>query len=97
MSIFAKYGQIIYFCLSKEYKMNISFTDKQEKYIATQVKSGDFQNASEVVRDALRLHEVYRHKIIEELRLEISKGWDEVESTRSARDILKDKLNSLKE
>ena len=33
--------------------MNISFTDKQEKYIANQVKSGDFQNASEVVRDAL--------------------------------------------
>ena len=35
--------------------MNISFTDKQEKYIANQVKSGDFQNASEVVRDALTL------------------------------------------
>lgn len=76
--------------------MNISFTDKQEKYIATQVKSGDFQNASEVVRDALRLHEVYRHKIIEELRAEINKGWDEVTVTRNVRDILKDKLESLK-
>ena len=34
--------------------MNISFTEKQEKYISSQLQSGDFQNASEVVRDALR-------------------------------------------
>ncbi len=84
------------FAYQKNRIMNISFTDKQEKYIATQVKSGDFQNASEVVRDALRLHEVYRHKIIEELRAEINKGWDEVTVTRNVRDILKDKLESLK-
>lgn len=76
--------------------MNISLTDKQEKYIATQIKSGDFQNASELVRDALRLHEVYRHKIIEDLRLEISKGWDGETSSRSGRDILRDKIKSLK-
>ena len=76
--------------------MNISFTDKQEKYIATQLKSGDFQNASEVVRDALRLHEVYRHKIIEELRVEISKGWDGEASSRSVRDIVKDKIEARK-
>jgi antitoxin ParD1/3/4 len=36
--------------------MNISFTEKQENYISSQVKQGDYQNASEVVRDALRLH-----------------------------------------
>ena len=35
--------------------MNISFTEKQEKYIAGQLQNCDFQNASEVVRDALRL------------------------------------------
>lgn len=40
--------------------MNISFTKKQQDYICEQVTSGDFQNASEVVRDALRLHEIYR-------------------------------------
>ena len=39
--------------------MNVSFTKKQEEYISNQIESGDFQNASEVVRDALRLHEVY--------------------------------------
>lgn len=74
--------------------MNISLTDKQEKYIANQIKSGDFQNASELVRDALRLHEIYRHKIIEDLRAEIEKGWDGETSNRSARDILKAKMES---
>lgn len=67
--------------------MNISLTEKQEQYIASQIKTGDFQNASELVRDALRLHEVYRHRVIEELRAEIAKGWDGEISKRSARDI----------
>ena len=48
--------------------MNVSFTKKQEEYISNQIESGDFQNASEVVRDALRLHEVYRHRVIQDLK-----------------------------
>ena len=71
--------------------MNISFTDKQEEYISSQVKQGDFQNASEVVRDALRLHEVYRHRVIEELRAEIAKGWEGRASQRNVKDIIKAK------
>ena len=71
--------------------MNISFTTKQQDYISSQVKQGDYQNASEVVRDALRLHEVYRHRIIEELRAEIAKGWDSPVSPRNVQDILKAK------
>lgn len=71
--------------------MNISFTEKQEKYIAGQVAQGDFQNASEVVRDALRLHEYYRHRVIEELRAEIAKGWDGKTSKRKVGDIVKAK------
>jgi antitoxin ParD1/3/4 len=73
--------------------MNISFTEKQEKYIAEQIKSGDYQNASEVVRDALRLHEFYRHKVIEELRAEIARGWDAPVSSKSVQDIIKEKLS----
>ena len=69
--------------------MNVSFTDKQEQYIAAQLASGDYQNASEVVRDALRLHELYRHKVLEELRAEIAKGWDSPVSKRSVNDIVK--------
>jgi len=73
--------------------MNVSFTSKQEKYIAAQLKSGDYQNASEVVRDALRLHEVYRTKVIEDLRAEIAKGWDGPASERNVLDILADNLS----
>ena len=68
--------------------MNISFTEKQERYIQEQMASGDFQNASEVVRDALRLHELYRVRIIEELRTEIEKAWDGPASPRTVQDII---------
>ncbi len=70
--------------------MNVSLTEKQEKYIAAQVKSGDFQNASEVVRDALRLHEFYRNKQLEDLRAEINKAWDSPPSGRTVQNIMKD-------
>ncbi len=74
--------------------MNISFTRKQEEYIAAQLKGGDYQNASEVVRDALRLHEIYRHRVIEELRAEIAKGWEGPASQRKVRDIIEAKTSS---
>ncbi len=74
--------------------MNIHFTEKQQDYISAQIESGDFQNASEVVRDALRLHEFYRHKVLEELRAEIAKGWDAEASGRSVDDILAGKRTS---
>ncbi len=68
--------------------MNISFTERQQKYIANQLASGDYQNASEVVRDALRLHEYYRNRMLEELRKEISLGWDSPESNETIQDII---------
>ena len=98
MSKFAKYRYLRY---AKGYKkgeerMNVSFTEKQERYIATQLESGDYQNASEVVRDALRLHEVYRHRVIEELRAEIAKGWEGKTSPRKVQDIIRSKLRARK-
>ena len=71
--------------------MNVSLTDKQREYIKGQVVEGNYQNASEVVRDALRLHQVYRQQVIEALRLEIDKGWDGPGSKRSVEDIIKAK------
>lgn len=76
--------------------MNISFTEKQEKYIAEQLASGDYQNASEVVRDALRLHAIYRERVIRELQEEIAKGWDGATSKRTVTEIVKSKVKSLK-
>ncbi len=76
--------------------MNVSFTEKQKKYIATQLSSGDYQNASEVVREALRLHELYRNRLLEELRAEITRGWDGPVSKRSLNDIVKAKTKAYK-
>ena len=75
--------------------MNVSFTKKQEEYISNQIESGDFQNASEVVRDALRLHEFYRHRVIQDLKAEIEKGWNDSSSSRSIKDIIQSKKNKI--
>ncbi len=76
--------------------MNVSFTKKQEEYISNQIESGDFQNASEVVRDALRLHEFYRHRVIQDLKTEIEKGWNDVSSSRSVKDIIQAKKDKIR-
>jgi len=74
--------------------MNISFAEKQQQYISEQVLSGDFLNASEVVRDALRLNEIYRNRLLEDLRLEIMKGWDGPASKLKVSDIIEAKTRS---
>ena len=68
--------------------MNVSLTEKQRDYIADQIKEGNYQNASELVRDALRLHQVYRQKVLETLRTEIDKGWEGPSSQRNVQDII---------
>lgn len=74
--------------------MNVSFTKKQKEYISKQVASGEFQNNSEVIRDALRLHVLYREKVIRDLRREIELGWDGPESTMSMEEIIESKKKS---
>lgn len=76
--------------------MNVSLTKKQEEYIAQEIASGDFQNASELVRDALRLHQVYRQKVIEDLRLEIQKGLHGNWQKSTAGKIARKKLDAIK-
>ncbi len=68
--------------------MNISFTKTQEEYISKQIKSGEYQNNSEVIRDALRLHQIYREKVIADLRAEIEKGWNGPDSDISVEDMI---------
>lgn len=74
--------------------MNVSLTDKQKKYIAAQVASGDYQNASELVRDALRIHQHYREKMLENLRREIQKGIDSGISDKSVEQIFADIIHN---
>ncbi|MEM6841889.1 MAG: type II toxin-antitoxin system ParD family antitoxin [Bacteroidota bacterium] len=76
--------------------MNISLTKQQEGYIAEQIESGDYQNAAEVVREALRYHQLYRAKIANELKAAIDEGWEGLASNRSVRDIIAAKKNAKK-
>ncbi len=71
--------------------MNISFTKKQEEYIAKQAASVEYQNNSEVIRDALRLHEIYREKVITDLGAEIEKGWNSPDSNATIDNIIASK------
>lgn len=57
--------------------MNVSLTDELEQFVQTQVKSGMYYSASEVIREGLRLlkeKDMLRQIKIEELRKEIQKG-----------------------
>lgn len=76
--------------------MNISLTKKQEGYIAEQIQSGDYQNAAEVVREALRYHQLYRTKITNELKAAIDQGWEGSVSHRSVQDIIAAKKSEEK-
>lgn len=73
--------------------MNVSLTKKQEEYISEQVASGEYQNNSELIRDALRLHKIYREKVIQDLRKEIELGWEGENATKTMKQIIESKIN----
>jgi antitoxin ParD1/3/4 len=58
--------------------MNVSLTKKLEKWVRDQVKGGNFETASEVVRDALRdamrREEKVRDEKLTRLRADIAEG-----------------------
>ncbi|UVC11563.1 type II toxin-antitoxin system ParD family antitoxin [Rhizobium sp. TH2] len=61
--------------------MNVSLGKSWEEYVSEQVASGNFNNASEVVRDALRRQQEHFLKL-EALRRDIESG---IESIRNGR------------
>ncbi|MGH8275447.1 MAG: type II toxin-antitoxin system ParD family antitoxin [Steroidobacteraceae bacterium] len=59
--------------------MNISLTEQLEQFVTEQVRSGEYQSASEVVRDGLRLladHRKARQLKLEALRAALQEGRD---------------------
>jgi antitoxin ParD1/3/4 len=64
---------------------NVVLTEHQEELIASLVAGGRYQNASEVLREGLRLlerdHQVFDAKLIA-LREAAQAGWDDVEAGR---------------
>jgi antitoxin ParD1/3/4 len=64
--------------------MNFSLGKKLEDYVAEQIARGPYNNASEVVRDALRLHEEH-HLKLESLRHDVELGRLSIEAGRTSR------------
>ena len=83
---------------------NINLTDHFDKFIESSVESGRFSNASELVREGLRLleqHEQENQAKIEWLRSAVQEGMDGIEAgdyiaIRSSRE-LKDFMRVLSE
>jgi antitoxin ParD1/3/4 len=66
--------------------MHVSLTPKLDKFVKTKVESGLYNNASEVVREALRLmqeHEELRRLKLKRLREELTKGETDLTAGRS--------------
>jgi antitoxin ParD1/3/4 len=60
---------------------NISLTDEQDAYVEKLVKAGEYQNASEALRDALRALEQRRREDelkLKALRMQIKAGIDAI-------------------
>jgi antitoxin ParD1/3/4 len=67
---------------------NISLTAEQDAFVESVVKSGDYQNASEAVRDALRVLQQRRREDVlklKALRVQIKAGVDALETGRFCR------------
>ena len=65
--------------------MHVSLTERLEAWVREKVESGLYNNASEVVREALRrqilAEQTYNEKL-DALRAEIQKGLDDIEAGR---------------
>ena len=62
----------------KRTTMNVSVSPQLEKYVNGLVKTGDYQSASEVVREGLRLVQ-HRRETLERLRKDIDVGLRAIE------------------
>jgi antitoxin ParD1/3/4 len=61
---------------------NVSLTPEQDAFVEKMVKSGDYQNASEAIRDALRALQQRRREDalkLKALRLHLKAGMDELD------------------
>lgn len=61
--------------------MNISLTPKLETLVRNKVKTGLYNNASEVIREALRILE--KRDRYEQLKSEVDKGFQQIERSET--------------
>ncbi len=77
--------------------MNVSLTPELDRYVKQKVESGLYNNASEVVREALRMlieRDRFRALSEAELRAEIEKGRADIRSGRISTATAEDVLNA---
>ena len=55
--------------------MHVSLTDRLDGYVRQKVEDGLYNNASEVIRDALRLQIASEQSKLESLRSDIDAAW----------------------
>jgi len=83
---------------TEEYPMHISLTDRLNDYVREKVASGLYNNASEVVREALRRQieqEMSEEARLARLREAIDIGWEQAERGEFAAYSLDDTLERL--
>ena len=61
-------------------QMNISLPPKMARFIRGKVKAGQYTNASEVVRDAVRHMQAAESADIDWVRREVRAGFDDIEN-----------------
>jgi len=72
--------------------LNISMTDRMREWIDTQVKVGEYANASDYIRDLIR-HDVRER---DRINIALSAGEKSGQSHRSVKDIAKQTKRKLK-
>lgn len=70
-------------------RKTITFTEKQDKWIKSQIKAGDFTNDSEYLRDLVRCDQAKKAKF-SALKAAITEGMDSGISDKSVPDIMKE-------
>lgn len=70
-------------------RKTITFTKQQNKWIKLKIKSGNFTNDSEYIRDLVRKDQVQNEKLLE-LKMAIDEGLNSGVSNKSISDLLND-------
>ena len=70
-------------------RKTITFTEKQDKWIKSQIKAGEFTNDSEYLRDLVRRDQAKKAKF-SALKAAITEGMDSGISDKSVTDIMKE-------
>ncbi len=75
--------------------MHISLTDRLDGYVRQKVEDGLYNNASEVIREALRLQIASEQSKLASLRSDIDAGWKQADNGDFADYSLQDVLAEL--